>query len=75
MILGELWSYDMYVWDVIIHKNQVLIYITFASSSILVLSRTLQWRHNERDEQPFIQAQIKKNHSSASLAFVRGIHR
>ena len=49
-------------------------------------SFTLQWRHNEHDgvsdhqsrdcfTQPFIQAQIKKHQSSASLGFVRGIHR
>ena len=41
---------------------------------------SLRWRHDGRDgvsnNQPFIQAQIKENiKSSASLAFVRGIHR
>ena len=49
-------------------------------------ARTLQWRHNEHNgvsnhqphgfTQTFIQAQIKRKHqSSASLAFVRVIHR
>ena len=46
--------------------------------------QTLQWRHNERLKspasrlftQPFIQSTYQREHqSSASLAFVRGIHR
>ena len=38
-------------------------------------ANTLQWRHNERDATFYSGTDETKHQSSASLAFVRGIHR
>ena len=59
---------------------------TFFENFVVLLRYPLQWRHNGRDRvsnhQPhdclldrLFRRRSKKNQSSASLAFVRGIHR
>ena len=67
------WSSDMYISCM--HYNW-----------LLNVTRSLRWRHNGRDSvsnhQPYdcllnrlFRRRSKKNQSSASMAFVRGIHR
>ena len=69
------------------HLTTIFIHGVFLTHTVLRRQRTLQWRHNKRDgrlkspalrlfTEQFIQgADKKKNQSSASLAFVRGVNR
>ena len=68
------------------HSKQCLMTLFHQQFTTLLSERSLRWRHNERDgfqitsltivySTVYSDADQSKHQSSASLAFVRGIHR
>ena len=85
--LNHRWSQGMDEWLHPIIYNDVITYpwylklplVQLICQDIIMTSSWARWRLKSPAPrlftQPFVQARIKENTSSASLAFVRGIHR